>query len=243
MLYQAGNNIQNSGAIAIGYQSGQASQGQQTVAIGYQAAFNKQNTGAIAIGYQAGYNNQGTNSIAIGYQAGDSQAQNSIILNASNSALSSATLGFYVAPIRNDTQSNVLSYDPGTNEITYYNKTFIIDHPTDNNKFLVHACLEGPEAGVYYRGKGVINDNISVDIALPDYVDKIATNLTVQITPIYDNTSLKTYNVSEVKDNKFTVYGVNGSFFWYVIGKRNEINVEPLKSKVQVKGTGPYKYI
>ena len=28
-------------------------------------------------------------------------------------------------------------------------KSFIIDHPTDPSKYLVHVCLEGPEAGVY----------------------------------------------------------------------------------------------
>ena len=35
-------------------------------------------------------------------------------------------------------------------------KTFIIDHPIDKNKYLVHGCLEGPEFGVYYRGKSEI---------------------------------------------------------------------------------------
>jgi hypothetical protein len=33
-------------------------------------------------------------------------------------------------------------------------KTFIIDHPIKKDKYLVHACVEGPETGVYYRGKG-----------------------------------------------------------------------------------------
>ena len=35
-------------------------------------------------------------------------------------------------------------------------KTFVIDHPDDENKYLVHVCLEGPEAGVYYRGKAEV---------------------------------------------------------------------------------------
>ncbi len=45
-------------------------------------------------------------------------------------------------------------------------------------------------------------------------------------------------------DNKyFTVYGEPGSFYWSVIGRRKSINVEPLKSKANIKGDGPYKWI
>jgi len=40
-------------------------------------------------------------------------------------------------------------------------KTFIINHPLDDSKYLVHACLEGPEAGIYYRGDGEITNNES----------------------------------------------------------------------------------
>jgi len=46
---------------------------------------------------------------------------------------------------------------------------------------LSHACLEGPEIGVYYRGK-LINDNI---IILPDYWKGLVDpeSITVQLTP------------------------------------------------------------
>ena len=49
--------------------------------------------------------------------------------------------------------------------------------------------------------------------------------------------------VSEVEDNQFNVYGTNCKFYWVVFGKRNDIIVEPLKSDVNVKGNGPYKWI
>ena len=76
----------------------------------------------------------------------------------------------------------------------------------DTNKYLVHGCLEGPEAGVYYRGKGEITNGHSLTIELPNYVNKLATNLSIQISAIYDGSELKTYNVSTVNNNKFTVY-------------------------------------
>ncbi len=121
-------------------------------------------------------------------------------------------------------------------------KSFIIDHPDDSSKYLVHVCLEGPEAAVYYRGKGEITNNKSVVIYLPDYVKNLASNFTVQITGVY-NGYVKAYNFDEVKNNSFTVYGENGQFHWLVIGKRFDIDVEPFKKDVIVKGAGPYLWI
>jgi hypothetical protein len=125
-------------------------------------------------------------------------------------------------------------------------KTFIIDHPSNENKYLIHGCLEGAEAGVYYRGKATITDNKSVLIQLPDYVSPLATELTVELTPIYSLLTIndKTNNLetSEIENNCFTVYGKNGSFYWTVYGKKNEILIEPDKSSVEVHGQGPYKW-
>jgi hypothetical protein len=49
--------------------------------------------------------------------------------------------------------------------------------------------------------------------------------------------------VSEVENNKFTVYGENGKFNWLVHALRGEVNVEPDKDIVNVKGEGPYLWI
>lgn len=140
--------------------------------------------------------------------------------------------------------TNGVWYDITTNTLNYASaKSFIIDHPLDTNKLLVHACLEGPEAGVYYRGIGEITNNISATIKLPDYVEKLASNFTIQITPIY-NGSIVVLNVGEVRNNNFLVYGENCKFYWSVYGKRLEItNIEPNKNEVSVKGSGPYLWI
>jgi len=121
-------------------------------------------------------------------------------------------------------------------------KSFIINHPIHQDKYLVHACLEGPEAGVYYRGIGEITNNISTIIELPYYVDKFAIDFTIQITPIY-NGKINILNSSEVLNNQFVVYGENCKFYWNVYGKRLNIHVEPFKNDVDVKGNGPYLYI
>ena len=151
--------------------------------------------------------------------------------------------GTFPTPLANTGVTGVVSYDDVTS--TYYydsTKTFVIEHPINEEKLLVHACLEGPEAGVYYRGESEITNNSEVTIELPNYVDKLATSLTVQVTPIY-NGSVKQLGVSRVKDNKFTVYGENCEFFWTVFGKRLSFDVEPNKKEVVVKGNGPYKWI
>ena len=61
-------------------------------------------------------------------------------------------------------------------------KNFRIDHPTLEGYYLIHSSLEGPERGIYYRGKLKTN-NI---IYLPDYWNELTdeTDITVQLTPI-----------------------------------------------------------
>lgn len=194
-----------------------------------------------------GLSSQGTNSIAIGNNAGfgnsTGQAANSIVINATGGNITAATASAtYIGPIRNATFTNVLGYTTSTNEITYFAKTFVIPNPSDNNKYIVHACLEGPEAGVFYRGKGEITNNSYTTISLPHYSSLIAQDFTIQITPIYDGT-IKMYNTSEVQNNSFNVYGINGKFHWTVHGKRQEIDVEPDKNKYTLNANGPYTWL
>ena len=124
-------------------------------------------------------------------------------------------------------------------------KTFIIDHPTDAERYLVHGCLEGPEFGIYYRGIGVIEEGLeSVGIQLPNYVEKIGVDFTVQITPIFSGERRKeAHEVSEVQHGAFVVYGPPGRFFWHAYAKRSNLEVEPLRKDVEVKGSGPYRWM
>lgn len=121
-------------------------------------------------------------------------------------------------------------------------KNFIIPHPDDADKLLLHVCLEGPEEGVYYRGTGEIKNNLFTTIVLPEYVTNLAYDLTINVSSVYDG-SIKIYNCGEVENNTFSVYGVNGSFHWLVVGKRRDIVVEPNKSDIIVDGNGPYLWV
>jgi len=60
-------------------------------------------------------------------------------------------------------------------------KQFDIPHPNKPGKRLIHACIEGPEVGVYHRGKLICNNVIE----LPDYWVNLIDpeTITVHLTP------------------------------------------------------------
>jgi len=96
----------------------------------------------------------------------------------------------------------------------------------------VHACLEGPEAGVYYRGKGVISAGV---ITLPSYV-KNDEDVADETLPIIFS--------SRIRDNRFTVYANKAlGFHWMVFGKRGNVQTEVKKSDAVMRGDGPYKWL
>jgi hypothetical protein len=253
--------FQSTNTVAIGTNAGRQGQDTYSIAIGNEAGGgggggggSPQGINSIAIGNNAGRNtNLGTNSIAIGAFAGlgASGVESTIVINASGQPLQPITIngGFFIKPLSGQvfgSPQRVLSYNSGTGEITYdFNgtKTFVINHPNDSERYLVHACLEGPEDGIYYRGKGEITSySTSTIISLPDYVDALGSDFTVQITPIYNGT-INHYAASEVENGSFTVYGPVGKFCWLVHGKRSTFNIEPLKSSVTMMGQGPYRWL
>jgi hypothetical protein len=79
-------------------------------------------------------------------------------------------------------------------------KSFVIDHPSKPDHRLVHGSLEGPENGVYVRGKL----NGSDTIVLPDYWKDLIDEdtITVNLTPIGKHQKLY---VEEVSNTTITV--------------------------------------
>jgi hypothetical protein len=261
--YQPARIYQSEQAIAIGLLAGELTQGTASIAIGSWAGNSSQASRAIAIGHSAGRTNQKKNSIAIGNfenfddVTGNCLGEQSIVLNAFE-VFPGFTIdqsnALYINPIRTRATiaagwgsdvSGALVYNTVKKEVAVNTaKSFVIDHPTSNDRYLVHACLEGPESGVYYRGESEIVDNESVRIFLPDYVENLATQFSIQITPIYSGKkAVPPLQTSRIENNSFVVYGENSQFYWLVQGKRSEIIVEPLKSSTHVKGSGPYKWI
>jgi hypothetical protein len=250
----AGFSGQKNYAVAVGNEAGYSGQGTDAVAVGNGAGNTGQGTGAVALGTTAGSVGQGPYSIAIGFQAGfNNQAAKSIILNANDFPLEPTTAGLFIDPVRDQAQSGpsatvgVMWYDSSSKEITWEQtaKSFIINHPISPDRYLVHACLEGPEAGVYYRGESELTDG-ETKITLPDYVPDMADNFTVQLTQIWRGPEDSFARLSATRvddDGAFTVHGDPCAFAWHVHGTRQYIDTEPLKAEVSVAGDGPYRYI
>jgi hypothetical protein len=101
----------------------------------------------VAIGYAAAQINQGASAVAIGFYAGQtSQANNSIILNATGSALNQTTANtFTVAPVRNDVANTaqVMFYNTTSKEITYGNTISVAGNITGGNLTVGSGTITG----------------------------------------------------------------------------------------------------
>jgi hypothetical protein len=245
----SGASGQGNYTVAIGAGAGFRAQGANSVAVGVQAGEAGQGANCIAIGASAGLLNQGQNAVAIGRLAGDNnQSANSIVINASNTSVNPGAAGFFVNPIRASSVSGyILMKDVSSDEIvrstalSLSGKTFVIQHPVQEEKYLVHACVESPNTELIYRGTGILF-NKECTIRLPDYAPLIGYNWSIELQSIG-----RTYiqlTTTEVTGQEFTVYGnIDGKFYWHVYGQRTVFEVEPLKSSTNIKGDGPYKWV
>jgi hypothetical protein len=117
------------------------------------------------------------------------------------------------------------SIDPGTNYTLEVNgsfaattKSFVIDHPTKPGMKLRYGSLEGPENGVYVRGRSNTDT-----IVLPDYwtglVDE--NSVTVNITPIGKKQSLY---VKEANSTIVTIDGdENMDYYFTIFAERKDV--------------------
>ena len=100
-------------------------------------------------------------------------------------------------------------------------KNFVIPHPTKEGKQLVHTCLEGPENGVYVRGK-LLNKNV---IELPEYWTNLVDEgtITVSITPVGAHQDII---VKRIGDNKVYLQakpGIPINCFYHIFGTRKDV--------------------
>jgi hypothetical protein len=139
----------------------------------------------------------------------------------------SADIGFNVGAFAGGT---VISAPVGTFGV----KPFDIQHPTKEGHRLRYVSLEGPECGVYIRGKQ--KEKV---ILLPDYWTGLVheETITVHLTP-YGKT--KCLYVNEVKNNQvFVEYEENElEFSYYITAERKDVN----KLIVEYEGISLHDY-
>jgi hypothetical protein len=96
-------------------------------------------------------------------------------------------------------------------------KSFVIDHPSKKGMKLRHGSLEGPENGVYVRGR--TNTNI---IELPDYWVKLIVkdSITVSLTSIGKTVCP---SVGKITNKKINLIGDNIDCFFHVFAERKDV--------------------
>lgn len=110
-------------------------------------------------------------------------------------------------------------------------KNFDIPHPSKEGWRLTHACVEGPEAAVYVRGR-VKNQT---EIHLPEYWTKLVdeNSITVSLTPIGSHQDVI---VKRIGDNKIYLQSKGGmpiDCFYHIFGER----IDTEKLIPEYKGT------
>lgn len=113
----------------------------------------------------------------------------------------------------------------------FTSKTFDISHPTKENKRLVYASLEGPENGVYIRGR-LTGNNV---IELPDYWRGLVDpeSITVSLTQIGSSQDLMVDKIEW--GSKVVVRSGNASNIdcYYIVNATRK-DIEPLQVEQDV---------
>jgi hypothetical protein len=149
--------------------------------------------------------------------------------------------------IRLDTGGNIGFFEGGTGYSSLAAlKSFVIDHPTDPDRLLVHVCTESPTAGVEYTGSVVVYDGHAV-VALPDYFEALCEpdGRTVQLTPVG---ALCRVASRPIVDGRFVVLsdapdGTRVDWLVKATRRHADFDVEPVREGLRVAGSGPYRYV
>lgn len=166
-------------------------------------------------------------------------------------------------------------------------KSFVIPHPVDEQRWLVHVCTEGPSAGVEYHGIADVVDHAAI-VELPPYFEQLvrAEGRHVQVSVLVGDepddvpptspgepllgpgvdlpgalepgepglpalpewADLPRVAASVPRNGRFriTSSAATGQVAWRVFAVRAdvpELDVEPLRGDVEVRGDGPYRYL
>jgi hypothetical protein len=125
-------------------------------------------------------------------------------------------------------------------------KSFIIPHPDDADRYLIHGCTESPHNGVEYWGTVQLDEHGHADVELPAYFESLTHHdgRAVLLTGIGDH--ILPPSASYPTGGRFTVHGIPGqTVSWLVKAIRRDVPpvlVEPRRTDVTVRGDGPYRY-
>jgi hypothetical protein len=164
---------------------------------------------------------------AVSYGGGTSAADAATLLLFYTASAVNTTVGTERMRITHEGRVGIGTNAPGyklevNGSIVGTSKSFLIDHPTQTGKKLMHACIEGPENGVYFRGRSQ-----ETGIQAPEYWSGLVDidSMTVDVTPIGPNQSIY---IDRIDDNGDIGVGSNTTeplnYFYVVYGERKDID-------------------
>lgn len=125
-------------------------------------------------------------------------------------------------------------------------KTFIIDHPVDPDRYLVHAATESPHSGVEYWGETTLNEDGQAVVELPGYFEALTLKEGRYVSVNTCSDGLRNASATYPEDGRFTIFGGPGlRVTWLVKAIRadaSDMLVEPRRDQISVHGDGPYRY-
>jgi hypothetical protein len=125
-------------------------------------------------------------------------------------------------------------------------KSFIIDHPTDADRYLVHACTESPAPGVEYWGEAILDERGQAVVELPDYFEALTLPDGRYVAVNTCSDEIRNASATYPTDGRFTIHGGPGlRVTWLVKAIRADaapMLIEPRRDQIDVYGDGPYRY-
>jgi hypothetical protein len=170
--------------------------------------FNRTGTNTGEFGIFSWNNNQ----LIIGSQQTNSGILRDVILTGANININASGVLNIFDPV------NITGNVTITGHLSASSKSFLINHPTQLGKKLQYGSLEGPEHGVFVRGK-----TSDTTINLPDYWASLVDedSISVNLTPIdvFSNIYVVEYN-----NRRIVTDGNNGNYYFYTVyGERKDI--------------------
>ena len=100
-------------------------------------------------------------------------------------------------------------------------KNFVIPHPSKPGRKLIHACLEGPENGVFCRGRLTGTSVIYLPEYWVDLVEELS--ITVQLQPIGAHQDIIIKRVGQNKVFLQSKGGMPIDCYYHIFAERKDV--------------------
>lgn len=148
---------------------------------------------------------------------GNAGAVNALSIKGDSTQIGDVSITGDIVKVKNIVASAKVS----ANVLTAPTKLFDIEHPSKEGWRLRYACIEGPEAGVYYRGRLKNQKIIKLPYYWKDLVD--VETITVQLQPIGAHQDLIVKRWDEENIYLQAQGGLPINCFYHVYGERKDI--------------------